>query len=172
MRPPVSPGRIPAGAAIADHVRINVRVCAVRTKHMTRPSEIKPREDSTPGTPYAQFAEGRELGETRFTITPDIVEEYFRAVDADPALYVADGRQAAAPGVLFPYMTCALYRTYPPIQGIVMGEVEIEFHHPIWADESTEVVAKGRRYVQWTEDFHRADGQLLARLNNTFHVPE
>ncbi|HYD57666.1 MAG TPA: hypothetical protein VEB41_12220 [Burkholderiales bacterium] len=149
---------------------------------MTRPSEIKPREDSTPGTPYAGFAIGRDLGETRFTITPEIAEEYFRAVDADRALYRIDGRQAAAPNVLFPYMTCALYRTYPPIQGIVMGEVEIEFHHPIWADEDTEVVAtgrildkferKGRRYVRWEEEFRRADGQLLAKLVNTFHVPE
>lgn len=149
---------------------------------MTRPSEIKPREDSTPGTPYAKFTVGRDLGETRFTITPGIVEEYFRAVDADKALYWIDGRQAAAPNVLFPYMTCALYRTYPPIQGIVMGEVEIEFHHPIWADEDTEVVAtgrvvdkfekKGRRYVRWEEEFRRGDGQLLAKLANTFHVPE
>lgn len=149
---------------------------------MTRPSEIKPREDSTPGTPYAKFTVGRDLGETRFTITPGIVEEYFRAVDADKALYRIDGRQAAAPNVLFPYMTCALYRTYPPIQGIVMGEVEIEFHHPIWADEDTEVVAtgrvvdkfekKGRRYVRWEEEFRRGDGQLLAKLANTFHVPE
>jgi hypothetical protein len=149
---------------------------------MTRPSEIKPREDATPGTPYADFTVGKDLGETRFTITPEIAREYFEAVDASPALYVVDGRQAAAPNVLFPYMTCALYRTYPPIQGIVMGEVDIEFHHPIWADERTEVVArgsivrkleaKGRRYVTWQEEFHRVDGQLLARLTNTFHVPE
>jgi acyl-coenzyme A thioesterase PaaI-like protein len=103
-------------------------------------------------------------------------------VDADKALYVVDGRQAAAPNVVFPYMTCALYRTYPPIQGIVQGEVEVEFHHPIWADQDTTVVArgevldkferKGRRFVRWQETFHRGDGVLLARLTNTFHVPE
>ena len=149
---------------------------------MTRPSEIKPREDSTPGTPFAAFTVGKDLGATRFAITPEIAEEYFLAVDSDKALYVIDGRQAAAPNVLFPYMTCALYLTYPPIQGIVMGEVEIEFHHPIWADETTQVVArgqildkyerKGRRYVRWQEEFRRADGQLLAKLLNTFHVPE
>ncbi len=149
---------------------------------MTRPSEIKPREDSTPGTPYEKFAIGKDLGETRFAITPDIAEEYFSAVDADKSLYMVDGRQAAAPNVLFPYMTCALYLTYPPIQGIVMGEVDIEFHHPVWADETTHVVAKGqildkyerkgRRYVRWQEEFRRADGQLLAKLVNTFHVPE
>ena len=153
-----------------------------RPEIMTRPSEIKPREDSTPGTPFAKFTIGKELGETRFSITPEIVEEYFRAVDAERALYVIDGRQAASPNVLFPYMTCALYLTYPPIQGIVMGEVEIEFHHPIWADETTEVVVhgrildkferKGRRYVSWEETFQRADGQRLAKLFNTFHVPE
>ncbi len=149
---------------------------------MTRPSEIKPREDSTPGTPYARFDIGAELGETRFTITPAICEEYFDAVDADRALYRVDGRQAAAPNVLFPYMTCAIYRKYPPIQGIVMAEVDMEFHHPIWADEPTEVVAtgrvldkfekRGRRYVRWEEEFRRADGQLLAKLVNAFHVPE
>ena len=66
---------------------------------MTRPSEIKPREDSTPGTPFAKFTIGKELGETRFSITPEIVEEYFRAVDAERSLYVIDGRQAAAPNV-------------------------------------------------------------------------
>ncbi len=149
---------------------------------MTRPSEIKPREDSTPGTPYAAFAIGKDLGATRFTITPEIVEEYFDAVDADRSLYRVGGRQAAAPNVLLPYMTCAIYRTYPPIQGIVMAEVDMEFHHPVWADEATEVVAtgrvvdkfekKGRRYVRWQEEFRRGDGQLLARLDNTFHVPE
>jgi hypothetical protein len=149
---------------------------------MTRPSEIKPREDSVPGTPYGNFAIGKDLGETRFTITQDIVAEYFAAVDSDPALYSIDGRAVAAPQVLFPYMTCALYRTYPPIQGIVQGEVEIDFHHPIWADEATDVVVRGqvvdkferrgKRFVRWQEEFRRADGQLLATLRNTFHVPE
>ncbi len=149
---------------------------------MTRPSEIKPREDSTPGTPYAQFSVGKDLGETRFSVTPDIVEEYFRAVDADKSLYMVDGRQAAAPNVFFPYMTCAIYRTYPPIQGIVMAEVDIEFHHPVWADETTEVLAtgrvldkfekKGRRYVRWECELRRGDGQMLSKYTNTFHVPE
>jgi hypothetical protein len=149
---------------------------------MTRPADIKPREDSTPGTPYARFDVGVDLGETRFTVTPAICDEYFDAVDADRALYVVDGRQAAPPNVLFPYMTCAIYRKYPPIQGIVMAEADMEFHHPIWADESTDVVAtgrvldkferKGRRYVKWEEEFRRVDGQLLARLVNVFHVPE
>lgn len=148
---------------------------------MTRPSEIKPREDSMPGTPYAKFEVGTEVG-AKFTITQDIVQEYFDAVDADRSLYVIDGRQAAAPSVFFPYMTCALYQTYPPIQGIVMAEADMEFHHPVWADEDTDVVVKGRirdkfekrgrRYVRWEAEFRRADGQLLTKLVNTFHVPE
>lgn len=149
---------------------------------MTRPADIKPREDSTPGTPYAGFAVGAALGETRFTITPAICEEYFDAVDAERALYVVEGRQAAAPNVLLPYMTSPIYRKYPPIQGIVMAELDMALHHPIWADESTEVVAtgtvldkfekRGRRYIRWSAEFRRGDGQLLARLTNTFHVPE
>lgn len=148
---------------------------------MTRPSEIKPREDSVPGTPYADFVVGAALDPTHFSITPEIVDEYFRAVDADRTLYVLDGRQVAPPNVLLPYMTCALYRKYPPIQGIVMAEVEFRWHHPIWADETTDVVVtgliakkfekRGRRYVTWQADYHRKDGRLLATMTNSFNVP-
>jgi len=149
---------------------------------MTRPSDIKPREDSVPGTPFAGFKVGAKLDELRFTITPEIVEEYFASVEADPKLYQIDGRQAAPPNVLLPYMTCALYRNYPPIQGIVMAEVDMRFHHPIWANESTEIVVngeivdkfekKGRRYVRWKANYKRADGQPIAELVNQFNVPE
>jgi hypothetical protein len=116
-----------------------------------------------------------------FDITPAIVDEYMRAVDADPELYVMDGRKAAPPNVLFPYMTVVLYCTYPPIQGIVMAESDLSWHHPIWADETTSIRAsghvlkkfekRGRRYVQWEGQFTRADGVPLASLINTFHVP-
>jgi hypothetical protein len=149
---------------------------------MTRPSDIKPREDSVPGTPFSGFKVGAKLDELRFTITPAIVEEYFASVEADPQLYRIDGRQAAPPNVLLPYMTCALYRNYPPIQGIVMAEVEMRFHHPIWANEDTEIVVngeiidkfekKGRRYVRWKANYKRADGQPIAELVNQFNVPE
>jgi hypothetical protein len=79
-------------------------------------------------------------------------------------------------------MTAVLYRTYPPIQGIVMAEADFSWRHPIYADELTEVVAtgdiidkyekRGRRYIRWHGEFHRADGVLLATLVNAFHVPE
>ena len=149
---------------------------------MTRPSDIKPREGSRPGTAYAAFAEGARLDLVNFDITPAIVEEYFKAVDADPALYKVDGRQAAPPNIFLPYMTCVLYNKYPPIQGIVMGEVDFSWHQPVWADETTPVRAsgkilrkfekKGRRYIQWEGRFDRPDGTQIASLVNTFHVPE
>lgn len=149
---------------------------------MTRPSEIKPREDSTPGTPFDRFEEGSLLDPVTFTITPEIVEEYFDAVQADRALYKVDGRQAAPPNVLLPYMTVPIYRKYPPIQGIVMAELDMTWSRPIWADEATEIVATGRvvskfekrnrRYIKWEANFRRGDGAPIATIFNTFHVPE
>lgn len=149
---------------------------------MTRPSEIKPREDSTPGTPYAAFQEGASLGPVKFTITPAIVEEYFDAVQADRSLYKVEGRQAAPPNVLLPYMTVPIYQTYPPIQGIVMAELDMIWSRPIWADEPTDIVAsgmvvskfekRGRRYIKWEANFRRADGAPIATIFNTFNVPE
>ena len=149
---------------------------------MIRPSDVKIREGATPGTPYDDFKVGQKLNPVRFMITPEIVEEYARAVEADLGLYRLEGRSVAPPNVLFVYMTGVVYRTYPPIQGIVMIEADFRWHHPIYADETTEIVAsgeivekfekRGRRYIRWRGDFHRADGQLLSSLINTFHVPE
>ena len=62
---------------------------------MTRPAEVKVREGATPGTRYAEFEVGAKMGEVTFTITPDIIEEYIRAVEGDEKLYVVDGRKAA-----------------------------------------------------------------------------
>lgn len=149
---------------------------------MTRPSEIKPREGSVRGTPYDEFEEGAKLGPVRFEITPAIVEDYFDAVQADRELYRIDGRQAAPPNVLLPYMTVPIYQTYPPAQGIVMAELDMAWTRPIWADETTAIVAtgrvtrkfekRGRRYVQWEATFANGDGASIATLTNTFHVPE
>jgi acyl-coenzyme A thioesterase PaaI-like protein len=79
-------------------------------------------------------------------------------------------------------MTVTIYQTYPPIQGIVMAELDLSWNGPIWADETTSVVAtgrvlrkferRGRRYVQWEAYFSREGGEQFATLNNTFHVPE
>lgn len=149
---------------------------------MTRPSEIKPREGSVPGTLYERYEEGKALGPVRFDITPEICDEYFDAVQSDRELYRLEGRQAAPPNVLLPYMTVPIYQSYPPNQGIVMAELDMRWHAPIWADETTPVVAsgrvlrkfekRGRRYVQWEASFAHDGGPLLATLTNTFHVPE
>jgi len=149
---------------------------------MTRPSEVKIREGTTPGTAYDAFVVGAKLDPVRFQITPEIVEEYMASVEADRALYKLNGRQVAPPNVLFVYMTGVIYRKYPPIQGIVMAEVDVRWHNPIWADETTEVIGegqvtrkfekRGRRYIGWRAEFRRADGVKLATLDNAFHVPE
>lgn len=149
---------------------------------MTRPSEIKPREGSLPGTVYKSFEEGAALGPISFDITPAICEEYFEAVEADRELYRVDGRQAAPPNVLLPYMTVPIYQTYPPNQGIVMAELDMSWSQPIWADETTHIVAtgrvlskfekRGRRFVKWEARFARADNTPIATLINTFHIPE
>jgi hypothetical protein len=147
---------------------------------VTRPSDIKPREGDQPGTPYAGFEVGAALPEMAFDITPDIVAEYARAVDADPLSI--DGRPAAPATVLMPYMAAIVYRRYPPIQGIIMISVDLKLHHPVWADETTKVRAhgrilekfekRGRYYIRWEAEYRRADGPLLATLVNTFSVPE
>ena len=149
---------------------------------MTRPAEVKVREGSTPGTRFADFEVGAKMPEVSFTITPDIVEEYILAVEGDEKLYVVDGRRAAPPDILCVYMTSTLYQKYPPIQGIIMCEVAFGYHHPIWRDENTEVrlsgevtgkfVKKARKFVQWNGRYKRADGTLLAEVENTFSVPE
>ena len=149
---------------------------------MTRPSEIKIPEDSTPGTAYDDFEVGTEVATLEFDITPEIVDEYMVAVEADKSLYELDGRPVAPPNILFVYMTGALYQKYPPIQGIVMAEADFKWHAPIWADETTRIRAsgkitdkfdkRGRKYVQWSAEFsNAADGKVVASLDNAFHVP-
>ena len=149
---------------------------------MTRPIELKPREDEVQGTPPEAYAVGAELPEMRFTITPEIVEEYIAAVDGDPALYEVDGRRCAPPNVLAVYLLAVVYRKYPPIQGIILTDVSWRFHHPIWAEEDTEIVAtgqvaekfekRGKHFVRWRAEFKGADGTLLASARNTMYVPE
>lgn len=149
---------------------------------MTRPSEVKIAEETTPGTAYEQFSVGADVATIEFDITPEIVDEYIAAVEADREIYRLGDRPVAPPNVLFVYMTGALYQKYPPIQGIVMAEAELSWHALIWADETTRVRAsgtitdkfekRGRRYIRWRANFERAtDGCLLAVLENTFNVP-
>ncbi len=149
---------------------------------MTHPTELKPREDEHPGTPWSAYEVGARTPEMRFTVTPAIVREYMEAVDADPSVYVVDGRQAAPPNVLAVYLLAINYRKYPPTQGIILTDVSWRFHHPIWADEDTEIVGvgeiadkyekRGKHFVHWRATFRRAgDGVLLTEAANTMYVP-
>lgn len=149
---------------------------------MTRPAEVKVLEGITPGTRYDQFEVGAKMKAVSFTITPEIIDEYIKAVEGDENLYMVDGRKAAPPDVLCVYMTSTLYQKYPPIQGIIMCEVAFGYRHPIWRDETTEVrlsgevtekfIKKERRFIKWKGRYERADGTLLAEVENTFSVPE
>ena len=149
---------------------------------MTRPIELKPREDEHPGTPWTAYQVGARTPDMDFTVTPAIVREYMEAIDADPSAYVVDGRPAAPPNVLAVYLLAILYRKYPPIQGIILTEVSWRFHHPIWADEDTEIVGRGevtekfekrgKHFVRWKAEFRRRpDGLLLTEAANMMYVP-
>ena len=148
---------------------------------MTRPIELKPREDESPGTPFEDYEVDAALPDMVFTVTPDIAQEYLEAIDGDAETYQLDGRQAAPPNVLAVYLLAILYRRYPPIQGLILTDVRLRFHHPIWADEDTEICGngavaekyerRGKHFVRWTARFTRTDGTLLATAQNTVYVP-
>ena len=67
---------------------------------MTRPIELKPREDEVEGTPPEGYTVGAELPKMEFTVTPEIVEEYIEAIDGATSLYTVDARPVAPPNVL------------------------------------------------------------------------
>jgi len=148
---------------------------------MTRPIELKPREDESPGTPFEDYEVGAALPDMMFTVTPDIAQEYLEAIDGDAETYRLDGRQAAPPNVLAVYLLAILYRKYPPTQGLILTDVRLRFHHPIWADEDTEICGngevaekferRGKHFVRWTARFTRTDGTLLTTAQNTVYVP-
>lgn len=149
---------------------------------MTRPSDIKPREDEQPAALYKDWEVGAEFEPLPFTVTRDVVREYMSVVDADPRNYVIDGRAAAPTNVLFVYMMAVMYRKYPPQQGGIMIGNTVQFHNPVWADEDTDVVASGRvtnkferkdrKYISYDVDFKRPDGTLLMTVNHTSSFPE
>jgi len=149
---------------------------------MTRPSEVKPREGDLPAALYKDWQIGAAFPELRFTITPDVIDEYMSVVSATPPAYVIDGRRAAPPNVVAIYLMAVMYRKYPPQQGGIMIGNTFTFHHPIWADEDTEVIGsgklvdkyekKGRKYICYTVEFTRADGQRLATIVHTSAFPE
>lgn len=150
---------------------------------MTRPSDVKPREGHQPGTPAEAFKVGERLPEMRFTVTPEIVEEYIAAIDSDRELYRIGQRRAAPPNMLAVYLLAILYRRYPPIQGIILTQQRWRWHRPIWADEATSIVAdgevldrevrRGKYFLRWEGRFRRADdGTAVASAVNTMYVPE
>ena len=148
---------------------------------MTRPSEIKPREDEQKPALYADWLIGDEFPPLTFTVTPDVIEEYFSVVNAEKKNYVIDGRQAAPPNVIAVYLMAVMYRKYPPQQGGIMIGNTFSFHHPIWADETTEITGtgkltdkfekKGRKYICYTVQFHRTDGVHLSTIDHTSAFP-
>lgn len=149
---------------------------------MTRPSEVKPREDEQPGAKSSEWEVGAALPLLEFDITPDICEEYALAVGGDPKGYEVDGRPAALPTVLAAYLLAVLYRQYPPQQGGVVIDQRFSFSHPIWADETTRIKAtgridgkfekRGRHYLKWSAEFMNGSGQKIARAENTVAFPE
>ena len=149
---------------------------------MTRPSDVKPREGDQPAALYKDWMVGAEFPPLPFTITRDVVQEYQSVVNADPANYVIDGRQAAPPNVVLVYMMAVMYRLYPPQQGGIMIGNTIAFHNPIWADEDTDVIGtgrltekfekKGRKYICYDVEFKRPDGTSLVSCSHTSAFPE
>src|SRR5690606_1878778 len=64
---------------------------------MTRPTEVKPREDDQPGTKWEEFEVGAELPQFSFSLSPYILAKYALASDSDPQVTVIDGKRAAMP---------------------------------------------------------------------------
>jgi hypothetical protein len=149
---------------------------------MTRPADVRIREDARSGTCFEQYVVGERTGPLRFVLEPAFVDEYIDATGIDATLHRVDGRAAAPPLVLALFLMGTLHQRYPPLPGTVMVELTLECLAPIWRDQPTRIVSEGeilakaqrrdRRFVTWRADFRRDDGELLARLTNTFIVPE
>jgi len=149
---------------------------------VTRPSDIKPREDEQRGTTYEDYVIGDTLPPLRFTVTPEIMQEYASVVDGSASGYDVGPRKAALPSVLQVYFMAVLYSKYPPQQGGVMGANQFRFFEPIWADESIDIIGTGRiekkfvkrskRYVSFSADFKDTKGRLIAQALNVSHFPE
>ena len=148
---------------------------------MTRPAEVRVREDARTGARFEDYAVGERIGPLRFTLDPAFVEEYIEAAGVDAGLYRIDGRDAAPPQVLTLFLMGTLHQRYAPLPGTVMAGLTMEFHAPIWRNESTGIVSEGeilakesrhgRYYVTWRADYRREAGDRLARITNIFMVP-
>ncbi|MCP2626799.1 hypothetical protein NLB33_28560 [Mycolicibacterium smegmatis] len=148
---------------------------------MTRPADVKPREGERPGTRWEEFEVGAQLPSFDFTISPEIVAEYHRAIEQEPAGYTLDGRKVSIPSVLSVYLMAVLYRRYPPMQGGIMAGNKFRYYGAISAENDTTVVAsgeilekfekRGRRYVRYSARFARLDGKLIAEAENISTFP-
>jgi hypothetical protein len=149
---------------------------------VTRPSELKPREDEVVGAKYAEWDVGSSLPILEFSITPEIWTEYASVIDADAKGHVIDGRPAALPSVIAVYLFSVLYQKYPPQQGGIFADQKFNFHHPIWADETTHIRAtgrietkfekRGRKHLVWSATFATDKGQKIASSVSTCIFPE
>lgn len=148
---------------------------------MTRPAEVRAKEDARTGTSFERYAVGERTGPLRFVLEPAFVDEFVAASGVDEALYRVAGRAAAPPQVLLLFLMGTLHRRYAPLPGTVMAELTLEPRAPIWRDEPTPLVSegeilgkaerRGRRFVTWRADYRRDGGELVARVTNTFLVP-
>ena len=148
---------------------------------MTRPSDVKPREDEKPGSEYSEWEIGTKLPDLAFEITPDICKEYAIAVGGNADGYMIDGRPAALPSVFAVYLLAVLYRKYHPQQGGVVIDTQFSFFNPVWADETTAINAagqvddkfekRGRKYIKWSAVFSNGAGQKVASAQNTIAFP-
>jgi hypothetical protein len=148
---------------------------------MTRPAEVRAKEDATQGTTFDAYRVGERTGPLEFDLEPAFIEEYIAAAGVDADLYRVDGRAAAPPQVLTLFLMGTLHQRYAPLPGTVMADLKVELCGPIWRDEVTRIVSEGvieakatrreRNFVTWRAEYRRRGGGRLARITNTFVVP-
>ena len=155
---------------------------------MTRPADIRPKEGQQPGTPFEAFHTGARLRPMTFTLDGDVLDEYTRLIGGDTAWYHAppDGSGPVAPATTPAlFLLALLYRTFPPVQGLVLTHAGFEFLAP-WVPgmqiTATGVITetrerRGRQYVAWEAQFIEGEdeerrGRLLTVARNTFTLPE
>jgi hypothetical protein len=139
---------------------------------MTRPIEIRPKEDAILGTRFADLEVGKQLNPIRFTLTPEFMREYAVSVGAEVNGYDVDGRKAALPLTLAPFMAAVLSNTYRPQDGGIVTRQKWSFHRALWMDEELEILATGYLKEKYERrghlvhvhaaQFHTLNGELIA----------
>jgi acyl dehydratase len=150
---------------------------------MTRPRDIRLREEEQPGAKFEDFEVGRKLSELRFTIDREVVDQYVKICHGDRDYYLGNnelGEVIAPASTLSVYQLPVLYQGYPPDQGIVLTHQKFQFHAPLRPDRGIvaqgEVIDKyerrGKHYVSWRAIYRdEQDGTVLAETQNTFMLP-